>query len=378
MFKQKISMFLKPKSKRQVLMYLVIALLGFGVFLTRYDAPLYHQQIIGRVEHVSQQSKQKTTDQFNNVDYSINQILKIKILNGSKKNQEVRVINNYYQSGALNQQYRVGQQLFLNHESGNDISIIGQKRDTLVFFMAWITISLLLLLMRLPGLLTLLSVIINVILLFIAVKLDLNFANINVVLLFSGIGILMAFVTLSLALGWNKKMLITFSSTLISSISALIIANIVMALTHQRGLEFELMDYITQLPQPIFLAEAFLAALGAIMDASTDIIATQFEIKEAHPEISKLALFKAGNGVGKSIMGALTSVLFLIFVSETFAMSLLYLRNGNSWGYTIEINMIIGMVQTIIAGIGIVLSVPVASGLAALFGTNKHTKVVTK
>lgn len=52
-------------------------------------------------------------------------------------------------------------------------------------------------------------------------------------------------------------------------------------------------------------------------------------------------------------------------------MSLLYLRNGNSWAYTFQMNMALGLVQTIIAGIGIVLTVPVASWLAAYFGTRK-------
>ncbi|MCM0598619.1 YibE/F family protein [Periweissella fabalis] len=372
MIKQNVINYLRPNSIRQLLMYIIIILMGVGVFLTRYDAPLYQNHIVGVVETATQQSKQKTTDQFNNVDYSITQVLRIKILNGDRHGQKVKVKNNYFKSGGLNQAYRPGQQLFLNHEAGNDISIIGQKRDTLVALMAWITVSLLLMLMRLPGLMTLISVIINVTLLYLAIKLDLNVTNINVVFLFSSVGILMAFVTLSLALGWNKKMAITLTATLLSSVVALIIANIVMSLTHQRGLEFELMDYITQLPQPIFLAEAFLAALGAIMDASTDIIATQFEIQEAHPEVSRRNLFNAGLGVGRSIMGALTSVLFLIFISETFAMSLLYLRNGNTWGYTIEINMVLGMVQTTIAGIGIVLAVPIASGLAAFFIRNKE------
>lgn len=360
---------LKRLAWQKKLMYGFIILMGLGVFLSRYDAPMYHEKNIAVIESTTQIHKQKTTDQFNNIDYAIDQKINLKILNGNQKDKQVTVINSYYQSGALNQKYRVGQQVFLNHASGKNINIFGQKRDTLVFFMAWVTISLLLILMKLPGLLTMISVLINIGLLFMAVKLDLNFANINVIVLFSGVGVLMALVTLTLALGWNKKMLITFLATLISSLGAILIANVVMEVTHQKGLEFELMDYITQLPQPIFLAEAFLAALGAIMDASTDIIATQFEIQAAHPEVTRLALFKAGTGVGKSIMGALTSVLFLIFISETFAMSLLYLRNGNSWGYTIEINMVLGMAQTIIAGIGIVLAVPVASGLAAWLAT---------
>lgn len=364
---KKIRINLQKLSWQKKLLYGFILLMGIGVFLSRYDAPLYQQKNIAYVEETKQIHKQKITDQFNNVDYAIDQKLRLKILNGNQKGRGIVVINSYYQSGALNQGYHVGQQVFLNHATGKNISIIGQKRDTLVFFMAWITISLLLMLMKLPGLLTLISVIINISLLIIAIKFDLNFTNINVVILFSGVGILMALVTLVLALGWNLKMGITFLATLISSLCAILIANVVMQLTHQKGLEFELMDYITQLPQPIFLAEAFLAALGAIMDAATDIIATQFEIQNVHPEVTKLELFKAGNGVGRSIMGALISVLFLIFISETFAMSLLYLRNGNSWGYTIEINMILGMVQTIIAGIGIVITIPIASGLAAWF-----------
>jgi len=35
----------------------------------------------------------------------------------------------------------------------------------------------------------------------------------------------------------------------------------------------------------------------------------------------------------------LINVLFLIFMADTFSMTLLYLRNGNNWGYTFTMNM---------------------------------------
>lgn len=353
---------------------LCILLMAIFVLFTKYDAFLYHNQTIGIVLSQKQQNKIKLNDEFNNEDYMITQQLELKILNGNQKNKKIKVINTYYKSGALTQRYKIGQQLFLNKGSSNKISIVGQKRDTLVAFLAWITISLLLILMKIPGVLTLISLSINILLLFIYIKLDLKFVNIDILMLFGSAGILMTFVTLMLALGFNKKMIITFFATLISTFSAIIIAIVVMILTNERGLEFQLMDYVTQLPKPIFLAQSFLAALGAIMDATTDIVATQFEVRKSRPTISKMELFRVGNNIGKSIMGALISVLFLIFMVQTFAISILYLKNGNTWAYTIRFNMILGLTQTVIAGIGIVLSVPIASGLTAYFSEKKEDK----
>ncbi|QBO35571.1 YibE/F family protein [Periweissella cryptocerci] len=355
---------------RKRLIWLLVFLGGVGVILTHFDAPLY-SQTVGQVSSVKTGQPVKETDQFANVDSSTKQVLKIKLLNGARRGQILNATNTFTKSGALDQPYKKGQQVFIQHQGKQGATITGQKRDTLIAFVAWIAVSLLIVLMQLPGLLTLLSVLINAGLLILAIILDLDIKNINVVVLFSGLGILMATITLILALGQNRQMLVTLLASLCSVGLALIIALVVLALTHERGMHYELMEYITQLPQPLFLAEALLAALGAVMDEATDIVATQFEVKAANPQITRWQLFLVGRNVGKTIMGALTSVLFLIFISSTLTMSLLYLRNGNSWAYTFQMNMALGLVQTIIAGIGIVLTVPVASWLAAYLGTRQ-------
>ena len=100
--------------------------------------------------------------------------------------------------------------------------------------------------------------------------------------------------------------------------------------------------------------------------SSSDIVATLFELKRIDPTVTRLQLFMSGRSVGKSIMGPLVNVLFLIFMADTFTNSLLYLKNGNSWGYTFSMNMSLGMVQSLVSGIGIVLAVPVVSILGAL------------
>ncbi len=103
------------------------------------------------------------------------------------------------------------------------------------------------------------------------------------------------------------------------------------------------------------------------MDAATDIVSTLFEMKRSQPELTKQQLFKSGQVIGRSVMGPLINVLLLIFFAETFAMSVLYFKTGNSIAYTFEWTMALGVVQALISGIGIVLTVPLASFLSAQF-----------
>lgn len=101
------------------------------------------------------------------------------------------------------------------------------------------------------------------------------------------------------------------------------------------------------------------------MDESSDVVATIFELKRVDQAADFSKLFKAGMQVGKSVMGPLINVLLLIFFASTFTCALLYLKNGNSWGYTFDMSMCLGMVQSLAAGIGIVINIPLISGLAA-------------
>ena len=78
-------------------------------------------------------------------------------------------------------------------------------------------------------------------------------------------------------------------------------------------------------------------------------------------------LWISGLNIGKTIMRLLRNVLFMIFMADTFSMMALYLRNGNGWGYSFEMNMQLGFVQSLISGIGIVLTVPIASWLVGIF-----------
>jgi len=346
---------------------LIVIVLGLiGVGLTRVNAGLY-QQTVAKVTHVKAIDRHATTDEFNNKDVTATQWVTVRVLNHRHQGRSYRIKNTYTKSQAMDQDYRVGNQVFLRipSQKAAAITIQGLKRDTTLAFVAWLTIALLLLIMRFSGLMAFLSVALNAVLFYAAIQIDLATNGGHVYTLFGILAVIFAVLTLWLVLGFSRKMLVTLGATMAGTGLAVVISLIVFAVTHERGVTYEAMQYVTQVPKPLFLVETILGSLGAVMDESTDIVASLFQLKEERPDIAPNQVFRSGLQIGHSIMGPLINVLFLIFMADTFSMTLLYLRNGNNWGYTFTMNMSLGMVQSLISGIGIVLAIPVASWLAS-------------
>lgn len=358
---------LKSGARWSILIWLLIG--AVAMFFTLNNDRFYHQPL-ARVEQVQTSKPEKQVDEFNNVDWQGKQILKVKLLNGDRRGQTLTVTNTYSASGALDQKYFPGNKIFLNkvHVAHGHLqaTIAGYKRDFVIVFLLWLVVGMLIIMMKKPGWLALISVVINTMLFILAIKLDLKMHASHVLLIFATLAIIFTVISLLLILGFSKRMLATLGATVLGTTVAMLISLFVFNLTQERGLYFESMQYVTQVPKPLFLAETLLGSLGAVMDEASDIVATLFELKQLDEHVSVKQLFLSGRNVGKSIMGPLVNVLFLIFMADTFTSAILYLRNGNSWGYTFSMNMSLGMVQSLISGIGIVLAIPIASGLAAL------------
>lgn len=353
--------------------WLVVVLLVLGIIsigFTMYNQRFYHRPIAKIIRVVPVGKSRRTSDQFKNVDHQHNQRLTAVMLNGRYQGHRLTLSNTYSGSQPMDQRFRVGNQVFLSqlhsHNGTLSANINGYKRDTILVTLAWLVIFLLLVMMGKAGAWALTSVIMNALLFMFAVTLDLHNNGEHILTIFSILTVIFAFISLLLVLGPSKKMLATFSATVIGTFTALGVSLLVFAWTHERGIYYESMQYVTQVPRPLFLAETLLGSLGAVMDESSDIIATLFELKQLEPVVTSRQLFMSGRNVGKSIMGPLINVLFLIFMADTFTSSLLYIKNGNSWGYTFAMNMSLGTVQSLVSGIGIVLAVPLVSAFGAL------------
>ncbi|EEU30051.1 YibE/F-like protein [Limosilactobacillus coleohominis 101-4-CHN] len=338
----------------------------------------FYQRPIGKVVSVQVTHQQKTQDQFNNRDQQFKQRVTLQIMNGRHRGQRVTTNNTYSKSGGMDQKYRRGQQAFLTQLRSDHgqltANVTGLKRDTTVVVLTWLVILLLIIMMGKVGVFALLSALLNVGLFIAAIQIDIATQAQYILPIFAGLSFLMALATLTFVYGWNKQTFATLLATMLGVGISLGTFLLVSSLTNERGIYYEAMQFVTQNYRLLYLAEIMIGCLGAVMDESSDILATMFEVKRLDPQVQWRKLFAAGRQVGQTVMGPLTNILLMIFLFSTLTNAVLMLRNGNSWGYTFSMTMSLGVAQSLVSGIGIVVTIPVVSLVTSLLIAKEGTK----
>ncbi|QEA57810.1 YibE/F family protein [Weissella hellenica] len=339
----------------KLLVLLILMLTSFVVL--RHNASWY-QDSIGEVTSVKQVSSKTLQDQYGNKVTQHHQKVSVKLLNTQNKGKTVSFINSYDDAQAITQPLNKHDQIFLA-KSEKAWGFKNFKRDSFWIPILIMVMGLLIISMGKAGSFMILSLIINVILFIGTIYLNFVTKEANIFWLFILFSIVASMLTLIFVMGIKSRLTWTVLLTVITSTTAaMLIGLLVFNVTNGKGLHFELISFITQLPQPMFLSMTLVGVLGAVMDEATDMIATLFSLEREHPEIGIKELLITGRHVGQEIFGALSNTLFLIFIAEQIPMAILYLRNGNNWGFTYTMNLSLGMVQTLISAIGIVLTVP--------------------
>ena len=351
------------------LQILAIILVCIGtVFLVAHNDRFYSDPIM-KVTSVKNQGKYKVTDEFQNVDHQHKQLVSGTITNGKYAGKKLTISNLYSDSGAMDHNLHKGQKVFLTvHKQPNlRATVKDVKRDTSVAFLFALAICLLLVFLKWQGITVISSIVINSILFIIAIRINEHIQGARVILNFSILALIFCVITLLLVVGWNQRMVISLASVVGATALTIIILMIVFRVTHERGVYYESMQYVTQLPRPLFVAEVLIGVLGAVMDESVDIVASLATLKTERPELTRREIFDSGRQIGKSIMGPLVNVLFFVFMAETLPMTLLFLKNGNSWGYSFSMNMSLGMLSSLVSAIGIVMTVIFSSFLSSIW-----------
>lgn len=358
---------------KKVLFFWIFFIVSLGFILgTRWDAFLYHG-VVAQIVNVRTGSSTKTEDTYQNVDHTHTQKLTLKILNTKQKGRFVKVQNNFTDSKAVDQSYRVGQQVLISSGNSQNIVIKGLKRDTFIVFLISLTLFFILWIVQKKGFMAMISIIVNILLFILAIQLELIQNGKNILPIFSGLVFLFTCLTLFLIFGLNRQWLIAATGTIVSTFISFCLFLSVLQVTKEQGIHYEAMSYAVQQPRIIFLVQVLIGALGAIMDGTTDITSTLYQLKENNPEFGFQKIFSAGIKMGRQIIGPLISVLFLIFMADTIPMAVIYLHNGNSIWETFHWTMYLGMVQSLVSAIGIVLLVPLTSSLGGwLLGGQVH------
>ncbi|MCO6543798.1 MAG: YibE/F family protein [Lactobacillus sp.] len=326
----------------------------------------YRNQNIAVVQQVQTVQKRTITSEYQNQDTQITQRLKLKLVKGPLKQQQVQLSNTYYQSQADSNQYHRYDYVILSPgRHVQHLTLLNPKRDNIVWLLLAIVILSLLGLLKNHGARALLSAVVNCSLFAGLLLLATHWQNQHILFLTIILTILATLLTLGIIFGYSRQTIIASSATILSTFLALGVSVLVLVGTHSQGIHYETLAYGIQPFQVIFLAETLLGVLGACMDETTDITASVYQLLQEQPTITQQQLFTSGLTVGREIIGPLINILFYLFLAELIPLVVLYLRNGNTLNFALSRTMTLEYTQTVISALGIVLAVPITAFLAA-------------
>ncbi|MEC0406217.1 YibE/F family protein [Bacillus velezensis] len=357
---------------KKKLFYAITALCFIGsLIFVNYNASFYERPI-AKVTKTTLEHQSDVQDMHKNKDRIFNQTITAKLENGSRKGQLIHLSNQYSSSGANDQKYSIGDEVFVSIDKGNtsnkDISgsIIDKKRDKQLLLIAWIFIFTLLIVGKKQGFFSIISLIFNAVLLSFALDLYRKHQNIGLIFICGICILIFTVISLLLVSGFHAKTYAAIAATLAGTFVSLLITYLVMTAAGEKGLRYEEMQYLTRPYHTVFMAGVFIGSLGAVMDVAITMTSSVFGLYEENKSISLQALKRSGMEIGKDIMGAMTNILFFAYISGSIPMMLLYLKNDSPIGFTLSMNISLEIARALAGGIGIVLTIP-ASLYASIF-----------
>ncbi len=362
--------------KRRYLVAMIVAIIGLILTACTYfatDIYTKHDVAVIGDKQIKDTLVEKSTDVYDNKDETRKQVLHLKILSGKYKGQTFRTVNYYYPSQLITQKYRAGQRIFVNIKH-HDPAIQGPKRDWILALALTIMLTLMVAVSGKKALGLMCSMALSWALFYLLIMTDIKLNGSYIVLLFGLADIVFSFFSLVLVQGLNKKMLATWLATILGTVVSFALCYLIMRLTGESEIKYETGDYATQDPRGIFLAQTLLGILGAVMDEATDIVSSLYELVQTKKDLTAKQLVKSGRTMGQEIMGPLINVLVLIFMSEELPLTIIYLRDNNTLSSTFGFTLSLGVTQSVISAIGIVLTVVFATGCSLLFLEEKKRK----
>ncbi|MFJ7978425.1 YibE/F family protein [Peribacillus sp. JNUCC 23] len=370
----------KKMSYKKIVLYTIIGLcFAVSVFFINHNDSFYERPI-AKVIKINLEDTSEMIDIHNNKDHLFTQRIIAEIKNGENKGKVIHLKNEYSSSGAYDQEYRVGNELFVsidtNTEENEDLTgaIKDVKRDKYVLFIAWIFIFILLIVGKKQGLFSIISLAVNAVLLSYALDVYLYDPETSLVLICGISVILFTAISLLLVNGFNEKTYAAIIATLLGTFISLFITYLVIWLTSGKGLRYEEMQFLTRPYQMVFMAGVFIGSLGAVMDVAITMSSSIFGLYEQNNNISIKALKTSGLDIGKDIMGTMTNILFFAYISGSIPMLILYFKNASPLAFTLSMNLSLELARALAGGIGIVLAIPIGLYTSIYFVNRKKAR----
>jgi len=358
--------------------FILLACVFIGSLIFVHHNYSFYNSPIAEVVKTELVDATNVEDQNNNKDVVSNQLLTAVLKNGQDKGKEIHLTNEFSKSKALDNEFRVGNELFVKIEQADTEltgTIQGVKRDKYLVMIAWVFIFVLLLVGRRQGLLSIISLAVNAVILSFALDLYISNSERSLLLICSVSIVLFTVISLLLVNGFNEKTYAAIIATLLGTFSSLLITYLALLVTGEHGLRYEELQFITRPYKTVFMAGLFIGSLGAVMDVAITMSSSIFGLYEKDNTISVKALIQSGMEIGKDIMGTMTNILFFAYVSGSIPTLILYFKNASPFGYTLSINLSLELARALAGGIGIVLTIPIGLYTTIFFVNRKRARL---
>ncbi len=371
----------KKMSYKQVVWYAILLLCFTASVIFVHNNHSFYERPIAEVMEAELEDSTEMIDMNENKDRLYTQSIIAEIKNGDQKGQLIHLTNEYSSSGAYDQKYHVGNELFVSIDTNTEGNtrltgnIIEVKRDKYILMVAWVFIFTLLFVGKKQGLLSIISLAVNAVLLSYALDVYLNTSGISLLWICSISVILFTVISLLLVNGFNEKTYAAIIATLLGTFISLLITYLVMWLTAEKGLRYEEMQFLTRPYKEVFMAGLFIGSLGAVMDVAITMSSSIFGLYEKDQNISVKALKTSGMEIGKDIMGTMTNILFFAYISGSIPMLILYFKNNSPLIFTLSMNLSLEFARALAGGIGIVITIPIGLYTTIFFVNRKRARL---
>jgi len=305
------------------------------------------------------------------------QQLKIEIYKGSLKSETITVDNSTSQRAGY-QPYQVDDKLIIGYSKtpqGTDFFFINdyvRGSALLTLFIIFVIVSLIV--TKKWGLSSLLGMTLSFLVIFYLILPLITKGFEPILATITGATIIIP-LTFYLSHGFNKKTHSAIAGTIFSLAITGILAAIFVKATKLTGFASEEAVYLQSsggnINMPgIILAGILIGTLGVLDDITISQASIIFKLKETNPKLTFDRLYTKAMSVGRDHITSMVNTLILVYAGASMPLLLLFINNPQPLLQVVNYELIAEeIIRMLVGSIGLVLSVPVTTLLAAIYAS---------
>ena len=352
------------------ILFFIVVLFSLSFFVT---PQVYAQELVQDKTEVVKAKvvevlSEKKEDILETGIQTINQTIKIEILEGEQKGKVVTIENDYVV-------LEKGEKFFLYHsidglDGRESFSVRDIDRRGVIFFFIALFVAVVLLFSGKQGLRSLLGLAGSFfVILYVLIPSLLH--GYPPIITSIAVATIILFLAIYFTHGFNRVSTVAFTGTVLAVILTGILAYVGVTLAHFTGLASEEAFYLNLNTRGtldftgLMLGGIMIGVLGVLDDIAVTQAAVVRELYHSAPHLSRKEVYKKALGVGKEHVGALVNTLALAYTGASLPLLLLF-SSSNSTGFNIINQEIfaIEIIRTIVGSIGLILTVPITTLLA--------------